>query len=286
MQHKNPNSRTSLQVVLPLCLLGSAGVAHAMPGADAGNAGVQARQSVEAPPADQAGPDIPGLGQPTSDASLDHVRGGFDLGSGLVASFGLQEETYINGLLVMSTNINIPDISKITQQQAAALASTLDGLNLVQNGPGNSVASGKAPATPAPGSTGKSANPMPASQAPVAAVATRPGTSNGGSGAYVPNQQSTITPVMDAPPEALGAPAPGSINVTSAATRNTMSSAAAAASALAQGGALAQVVQNTLNNQSIQTLTTLNVSVNTLQALRQMNLQNTLQSAQLLSLGH
>lgn len=262
MKGKNPKSRKGLRVVLPLCLLGSAGVAHAMPGSEAGNAVPQPRPST-APPADQAQPDIAGLGQPVSDASLDHARGGFDLGGGLVASFGLQEETYINGLLVMSTNINIPDIGKITQQQAAALASTLDSLNVVQNGPGNSVVPGKATTTPNAG----------------------PISSDGVVVAHVPNQPSTITPAVDAPPETIGAPALGTGGVGSAATQNNMS-AAAAASALVQGGGLAQVIQNTLNNQSIQTLTTLNVSVNTLQALRQMNLQSTLQSAQLLSFGH
>jgi NADH dehydrogenase FAD-containing subunit len=80
-------------------------------------------------------------------------------------------------------------------------------------------------------------------------------------------------------------PSLGTGDPASAATQNALS-AAAAASALSQGGALAQVVQNTLNNQSIQTFTTLNVSLNTLQVLRQMNLQSTLQSAQLLSFGH
>lgn len=260
MQGKNPKSRKGLRVVLPLCLLGSAGVAHAMPGAEPGSA---VPQPSTASPADQAQPDIAGLGQPVSDTNLDQARGGFDLGSGLVASFGLQEETYINGALVMSTSINIPDISKITQQQAAALASTLDNLKVVQNGPGNGVDSGNAPTPPSPGSAA----------------------SGGAIVAHVPNQPSTVTPAMDAPAVTVGVPALGTGSVGSAATQNNLS-AAAAASALAQGGGLAQVIQNTLNNQSIQTLTTLNVSVNTLQVLRQMNLQNTLQSAQLLSFGH
>jgi hypothetical protein len=276
MQSRNPKSRTGLRVVLPLCLLGSAGVVHAMPGGDAGNPGAQPQSSAP-PPTDQAQADIAGLGQPVSDARLDHARGGFDLGGGLVASFGLQEETYINGLLVMSTSINIPDISKITQQQAAALASTLDGLNLVQNGPGNGIAPGKAATAPNADSTAQSSSPP--------AAVTGSGASNGAVVAHVPNQPSTITPAMDAPAETVGVPALGANGVGSAATRNTLG-AAAAASALAQGGGLAQVIQNTLNNQSIQTLTTLNVSVNTLQALRQMNLQSTLQSAQMLSFGH
>jgi hypothetical protein len=284
MQGKNSNPRKGLRVVLPLCLLGGTGVVHAMPGSGAGNVGAQER------------PDVPGLGQPASDASLDHVRGGFDVGSGLVASFGLQEETYINGLLVTSTSINIPDIGKITQQQAAALASALGGLNLVQNGSGNSVAPDKTSATTSSGSSVQpsattssgssaqsSASSSPVTQAATAMAATGSGTSNVSVDTSVPNQNSAANSAVSAPPGALGVPSLGTGDPASA-VQSTLN--AAAASALSQGGALAQVVQNTLNNQSIQTLTTINVSLNTLQVLRQMNLQSTLQSAQLLSFGH
>jgi hypothetical protein len=48
----------------------------------------------------------------------------------------------------------------------------------------------------------------------------------------------------------------------------------------------ATVIQNTLNNQTIRNLTTLNVSVNALNALRDQGLQQALQSAQVQALGH
>jgi hypothetical protein len=48
----------------------------------------------------------------------------------------------------------------------------------------------------------------------------------------------------------------------------------------------ATVIQNTLSNQVIRSLTTLNVSVNTLNAFRDAGLQEALQSAQIQALGH
>jgi hypothetical protein len=50
--------------------------------------------------------------------------------------------------------------------------------------------------------------------------------------------------------------------------------------------AAATVIQNTLNNQAIQNLTTLNVAVNTLDALRSQGLQQALQAVQVQALGH
>ncbi|MFC5740854.1 hypothetical protein [Dyella tabacisoli] len=50
--------------------------------------------------------------------------------------------------------------------------------------------------------------------------------------------------------------------------------------------AASTVIQNTLDHQNIQSLTTLNVAVNTLNAFRSLGLQDSLQSAQIHSLGH
>jgi hypothetical protein len=46
------------------------------------------------------------------------------------------------------------------------------------------------------------------------------------------------------------------------------------------------VIQNTLNNQTIRNLTTLNVGVNTLNAFRNAGMQQALQAAQIRALGH
>ncbi|HEY9131623.1 MAG TPA: hypothetical protein VIM98_07675 [Dyella sp.] len=132
-----------------------------------------------------------------SDAQLDRMRGGFDLGSGIVASLGIDRAVYINGNLVTSTRFNIPDIGRLDATQASAVAAAMGTVNLVQNGPGNS---------------------------------------------FDP-------------------------------------------SAFSQSGG-ATVIQNTLNNQQIQALTTLNVSTNTLGLFRDMGLQESLQSALIRSQGH
>jgi len=134
---------------------------------------------------------------PVSAGQLDNVRGGFDFGNGLVASFGIDRAVYINGTLVTSTKIDIPDIAHITAAQAKALASATATATVVQNGPGNSFD-------------------------------------------------------------------PSAFSHSVAAT----------------------VVQNTLNNQNIDTVTTLNISVNNLNMFRGLNLQQSLQSVAANPLGH
>ena len=135
--------------------------------------------------------------QAVSDERLEQVRGGFDLGSGIVASLGIDRAVYVNGSLVTHTSINIPDISHISSVQATALAAVMNSANLVQIGPGNSI------------------------------------------------DPSTLS-------QARGA----------------------------------TIIQNTLNNQQIQALTTLNVSTNSLNMFRAMALQDSLQSALIGSQGH
>ncbi|MEO8407109.1 MAG: hypothetical protein ABI476_01600 [Oxalobacteraceae bacterium] len=77
-----------------------------------------------------------------SDTDLDQMRGGFDTGSGLLVSFGIQRAVYINGNLVTTTSFHIPDVSKVTSAQAAMLGSAAGTVNVVQNGPGNTIQSG------------------------------------------------------------------------------------------------------------------------------------------------
>ena len=127
---------------------------------------------------------------PVSEARLDAARGGFDLGAGLIASLGLDRVVYVNGALVTSTHLQIPDVAQITPAQASALSAAINTAAVVQVGPGNTV-----------------------------------------------------------DPAALGQ------------------------------NAAATVVQNTLDNQRIAAMTTLNVSVNTLSAFRSLNLGQSLQAA-------
>ncbi len=73
---------------------------------------------------------------------LDRLRGGFVLPSGLLMSFGIERAVYVDGQLVATARFNVPDIARITVDQANALAGIQDTL-LVQVGEGNTfVANG------------------------------------------------------------------------------------------------------------------------------------------------
>jgi hypothetical protein len=178
-----PRTLIFLSTALLFDLLGCQGVAHAQ-SQPASNHVVSQRHVTD-------------FGRPISVARLAAIRGGFDLGNGLEASFGIERAVYVNGNLVTYSSVNIPDIAHITTEQAISLASALNTVNVVQNGPGN-----------------------------------------------------TFDPL--------------SLGQTSAAT----------------------VIQNTLNNQSIRNITTLNVSVNTLNTFRDQGLQQALQAVQTQALGH
>ncbi|MCG5075651.1 hypothetical protein [Paraburkholderia tagetis] len=79
-----------------------------------------------------------------SERRLDDMRGGFDLPSGLVVSFGISRAAFVNGNLVAQTSFNIPNVANMTAQQAQMLASANTGA-LVQVGPNNSVQQGALP---------------------------------------------------------------------------------------------------------------------------------------------
>lgn len=76
---------------------------------------------------------------PVSDARLDAARGGFDWGGGLVASLGIDRAVYINGTLVTSLHVQVPDLARVNAAQASALSSAMNNATVVQNGSGNSV---------------------------------------------------------------------------------------------------------------------------------------------------
>lgn len=96
-----------------------------------------------------------------TDAELDRIRGGFDFGDNLRASFALQRTVLINGMEAMRTTINVPDIANITRDQAAALQDALR-TTVVTNGAGG--VQGAVPVANA----GTAASSTPASSAAVA----------------------------------------------------------------------------------------------------------------------
>lgn len=70
---------------------------------------------------------------------LENARGGFEVSAGLTVSFGFLRSVSINGELVSSTRFNLPDVSRISAEQASAVTAAMREARLVQVGAGNSV---------------------------------------------------------------------------------------------------------------------------------------------------
>ena len=96
----------------------------------------QVLQSVELQPSDAS------IWLAASDQTLDTLRGGFNLGTGLMVSFGISRAVYINGQLITSTTFRVSDLTSLSPQQAVALSqqiSTQTQAQVVKNGSGNTM---------------------------------------------------------------------------------------------------------------------------------------------------
>ena len=106
------------------------------------------------------------------DAQLDTIRGGYDFGDNLRASFALERTVLINGMEAMRTTISVPDIANITAQQAAQLQSALQ-TTVISVGNNSVNAAALAPTNAAQASaTAQSAASVPAVSAPAQASQT------------------------------------------------------------------------------------------------------------------
>lgn len=77
-----------------------------------------------------------GIWTPVDPARLMDMRGGMELPSGLLLSFGIERLVYVNGALVASANLRVADVGRITPEQAQTLADINRGM-VVQVGDGN-----------------------------------------------------------------------------------------------------------------------------------------------------
>jgi hypothetical protein len=73
---------------------------------------------------------------PVADSALDAIRGGFEIPENLHAAFTLERAAYVNGELVAHYGVEIPDVGKMTVEQANALAAAA-GTLVIQNGANN-----------------------------------------------------------------------------------------------------------------------------------------------------
>lgn len=203
--------------------------------------------------------------KPVAHDKLDDMRGGFEM-SGLQVSFGIERAVYINGDLVVATSINIPDISRITADQAARLAATL--------GPAIAASTNAAVANALAGNpvTADAAAAMGANGAGAAASASG-GAGAGGTASAAANGGAAASAGAAGAAGAAGLPgtvvstATGQV-VTNGLLNVIQNGPGNAASVGALAGTPVTVIQNTLNNQSIRSLMTIDASVNTLQAFR------------------
>lgn len=88
---------------------------------------------------DQGGKDDIVLGgewTPIDPARLEEMRGGFQLPSGVMLSFGIERAVFVNGELTASIAVHVSDLSRITAEEAQALSDFNQGL-VVQIGDGN-----------------------------------------------------------------------------------------------------------------------------------------------------
>ncbi|MGJ7486474.1 hypothetical protein ACSFA2_14515 [Variovorax sp. LT2P21] len=164
------------------------------------------------------------------DDTLAAMRGGFDLGGGVMVSFGISRVVTVNGVVLSSTSFQLPDLGRITAAQIAAFERYLGSTSVVQVGSGNT-----APMTPT---------------TPTADGGTSVASSSGGTG---------------------GSAASGNAG--------TSGSPATAGSATTTFSSPATVVQNTLNNQSIQTRTVIDATTNALSLARGANTAAALRDA-------
>lgn len=74
-----------------------------------------------------------------SDEALGVQRGGFEVASDLRVSFGMVRTVMLNGDLVNSTSFNLPDVARITPEQAHVANTAMSEAGLVQVGGGNRV---------------------------------------------------------------------------------------------------------------------------------------------------
>lgn len=97
------------------------------------------------PPVHAAGPAHDAIADavPLDALRLDALRGGYVLPSGLVVGFGVERLVSVNGTVVASTRIDVPDLGRITPAQAQSIAA-FGGTRVLQVGQGETLVPGAA----------------------------------------------------------------------------------------------------------------------------------------------
>jgi len=180
-------------------------------------------------------------------AALDAARGGFTLPSGLAVGFGIERLIAVNGELVTQARFAIPDVRMLNAAQAAMVRGAMSTL-LVQNGRVTSQDTGAAQLA-----------------APVASL---PGPLTGQLTGQPTGQ---LTGQLPGPLTGqLPASLPGSLSGPSFVAMRT---------ALPVPAAAAMLIQNSLDNQRIQSQLVIDASVNTLSGFKALNFSSSVLGA-------
>lgn len=200
-------------------------------------------------PADGGAQAVLQSGPRISDARLEALRGGYDVNS-LLMSIGIARVVFINGEPVVTTTLNIPALSaNIASIRAAAVR-----MASVPSSPVTANAAAASPKSGAMPTSGVAAPAMsPASPRPAAASA--PGA--------VTSATRNATPVVT-----VGS---GGLAIIQNGAGNTV-----ALQNLPSAGA---IIQNTLDNQSIRSVTTIDAKVFTRNIMQGMNLSASMNEA-------
>lgn len=235
--------------------------------------------------------------QTMNDAALDEMRGGFTGSDGLNISFGIDRAVYINGALAVTTSLNVTDmtgwvpglvqsaqqiassiVTPLTAAQSEAAASTQSMAQQstapqptaqAQQSAAQQSISQLQPATTSAGATANQAAPVAQASSPSAVTSAAPSTSATQTST---GHAQTATPQV----QTLNG---GRLAVIQSGPNNTFQPGEINA------GAIGTIVQNSLNNQKIQSITVINASVNSMKVSNSLNLQRTINTAVIDSLG-
>lgn len=231
---------------------------------------------------------------PVGSGQLERLRGGFDARNGLQFSFAIERAVVINGELVATTRLVLNDLTPLLtggRPDVQLLGAVRD---IVQNGLGNFVApppgaiQAQTQAAIAQALTPPAVTSPPVVAAANAAPAASPPATLPASPPPVVVQPAVTpppaTPVVTAAPPAPGvatvtppAPAPVAATVTAPAVAPLLIQRQAGGQTilLPNAGAIVTAVQNTVNNQMIETRTTIDAVLSSISALRASTLAET-----------
>lgn len=184
----------------------------------------------------------PSAWQPVDAAALDAARGGFTLPSGLAVGLGIERMIAVNGELVTQARFAIADVRALNADQAAMVREAMSATLLVQNGRLAGQSTGGQLPAPAASLPGLLSEPVPG---PLTGQLT--GQLAGQLGGQLPGPVSAPSSV--AMPAALPPPA------------------------------AAMFIQNSLDNQRIQSQLVIDASVNTLSGFKSLNFSSSVLDA-------